>query len=283
MPTLLDQVQPLPAATTQPAAQSQPRAVFTSQVEDPIMQVRDLDFYYGSFRGLKKVNLDIARRKVTAFIGPSGCGKSTLLRTFNRMFDLYPGQRAEGQILIRGKNILDADQDVNLLRAKVGMVFQKPTPFPMTIFENIAFGVRLYESMDARAMEERVEWALRKAALWDEVKDKLNQSGLSLSGGQQQRLCIARMVAVKPEVLLLDEPTSALDPISTAKVEELVNELKSDYTIAIVTHNMQQAARISDYTAYMYLGELVEFGKTDEIFIKPKKKETEDYITGRFG
>jgi phosphate transport system ATP-binding protein len=257
--------------------------VFTSQVEDPIMQVRDLDFYYGSFRGLKKVNLDIARRKVTAFIGPSGCGKSTLLRTFNRMFDLYPGQRAEGQILIRGKNILDADQDVNLLRAKVGMVFQKPTPFPMTIFENIAFGVRLYESMDARAMEERVEWALRKAALWDEVKDKLNQSGLSLSGGQQQRLCIARMVAVKPEVLLLDEPTSALDPISTAKVEELVNELKSDYTIAIVTHNMQQAARISDYTAYMYLGELVEFGKTDEIFIKPKKKETEDYITGRFG
>jgi phosphate transport system ATP-binding protein len=282
MPTLLDQAQPLPAAA-QAATQAQARAVFTSQVEDPIMQVRDLDFYYGKFRGLKKVNLDIARRKVTAFIGPSGCGKSTLLRTFNRMFDLYPGQRAEGQILIRGKNILDADQDVNLLRAKVGMVFQKPTPFPMTIFENIAFGVRLYESMDARTMEERVEWALRKAALWDEVKDKLGQSGLSLSGGQQQRLCIARMVAVKPEVLLLDEPTSALDPISTAKVEELVNELKSDYTIAIVTHNMQQAARISDYTAYMYLGELVEFGKTDEIFIKPKKKETEDYITGRFG
>jgi phosphate transport system ATP-binding protein len=205
------------------------------------------------------------------------------LRTFNRMFDLYPGQRAEGQILVRGQNVLDAGQDVNLLRAKVGMVFQKPTPFPMTIFENIAFGVRLYESLDARAMEERVEWALRKAALWDEVKEKLGQSGLSLSGGQQQRLCIARMVAVKPEVLLLDEPTSALDPISTAKVEELVNELKADYTIAIVTHNMQQAARISDYTAYMYLGELIEFGKTDEIFIKPKKKETEDYITGRFG
>ena len=279
MPAVLDHANP--AATASSAAHG--RAAFTSQIEDPIMQVRDLDFYYGKFRGLKKVNIDVARRKVTAFIGPSGCGKSTLLRTFNRMFDLYPGQRAEGQILIRGKNILDADQDVNLLRAKVGMVFQKPTPFPMTIFENIAFGVRLYESMDARAMEERVEWALRKAALWEEVKDKLGQSGLSLSGGQQQRLCIARMVAVKPEVLLLDEPTSALDPISTAKVEELVNELKADYTIAIVTHNMQQAARISDYTAYMYLGELVEFGKTDEIFIKPKKKETEDYITGRFG
>jgi phosphate transport system ATP-binding protein len=199
------------------------------------------------------------------------------------MFDLYPGQRAEGRIIVRGENILDAGQDVNLLRAKIGMVFQKPTPFPMTIFENIAFGVRLYESLDARALEERVEWALRKAALWDEVKEKLTQSGLSLSGGQQQRLCIARMVAVKPEVLLLDEPTSALDPISTAKVEELVNELKAEYTIAIVTHNMQQAARISDYTAYMYLGELIEFGKTDEIFIKPRKKETEDYITGRFG
>ncbi len=284
MPTLLDASRSRPAATAAaPAATSQPRAAFQSQVEDPIMQIRDLDFYYGKFKGLKKVNLDIARRKVTAFIGPSGCGKSTLLRTFNRMFDLYPGQRAEGQILIRGKNVLDADQDVNLLRAKIGMVFQKPTPFPMTIFENIAFGVRLYESLDARAMEERVEWALRKAALWDEVKEKLDQSGLSLSGGQQQRLCIARMVAVKPEVLLLDEPTSALDPISTAKVEELVNELKADYTIVIVTHNMQQAARISDYTAYMYLGELIEFGKTDEIFIKPRKKETEDYITGRFG
>jgi len=282
MPTLLGQAQPMPA-TMPPAAAVQTRSAFTSQIEDSIMQIRDLDFYYGKFRGLKKVNLDIARRKVTAFIGPSGCGKSTLLRTFNRMFDLYPGHRAEGQILLRGSNILGPEQDVNLLRAKVGMVFQKPTPFPMTIFENIAFGVRLYESLDARAMEERVEWALRKAALWDEVKDKLNQSGLSLSGGQQQRLCIARMVAVKPEVLLLDEPTSALDPISTAKVEELVNELKSDYTIVIVTHNMQQAARISDYTAYMYLGELIEFGKTDEIFIKPKKKETEDYITGRFG
>jgi phosphate transport system ATP-binding protein len=247
------------------------------------LQVRNLSFFYGKFQGLKGVSLDIARNCVTAFIGPSGCGKSTLLRTFNRMFDLYPGQRAEGEILFNGRNILDPHQDVNLLRAKVGMVFQKPTPFPMTIYENIAFGVRLYESLSKSDMDERVEWALRKAALWEEVKNKLDQSGLSLSGGQQQRLCIARMVAVKPEVLLLDEPTSALDPISTAKIEELVNELKSDYTIAIVTHNMQQAARISDYTAYMYLGELVEFGQTDEIFVKPKKKATEDYITGRFG
>ncbi|MBN9427966.1 MAG: phosphate ABC transporter ATP-binding protein PstB [Burkholderiales bacterium] len=247
------------------------------------IQVRDLSFYYGKFQGLKSVSLDILRNKVTAFIGPSGCGKSTLLRTFNRMFDLYPNQRAQGEIRFNGRNVLDADQDVNLLRAKIGMVFQKPTPFPMTIFENIAFGVRLYEKLPARQMQERIEWALRKAALWDEVKDKLGQSGLSLSGGQQQRLCIARMVAVRPEVLLLDEPTSALDPISTAKIEELVNELKNEYTIAIVTHNMQQAARISDYTAYMYLGELIEFGKTDELFIKPKKKATEDYITGRFG
>ena len=247
------------------------------------LKVRNLDFYYGKFQGLKKVNMDIAKGKVTAFIGPSGCGKSTLLRTFNRMFDLYPGQRAEGEIVLNGRNILAKEQDVNLLRAKVGMVFQKPTPFPMTIFENIAFGVRLYENLNARDMAERVEWSLRKAALWDEVKEKLNQSGLSLSGGQQQRLCIARTVAVKPEVLLLDEPTSALDPISTAKVEELVNELKADYTIAIVTHNMQQAARISDFTAYMYLGELIEFGETNQIFIKPSKKATEDYITGRFG
>ena len=247
------------------------------------MQIRDLSFYYGKFQGLKNVSLDIARNKVTAFIGPSGCGKSTLLRTFNRMFDLYPGQRAEGRILFNGRNVLAPDVDVNLLRAKVGMVFQKPTPFPMTIFENIAFGVRLYEKLSKTEMEERVEWALRKAALWEEVKNKLEQSGLSLSGGQQQRLCIARMVAVRPEVLLLDEPTSALDPISTAKVEELINELKHEYTIAIVTHNMQQAARISDYTAYMYLGELIEFGQTDQLFIKPKKKATEDYITGRFG
>ena len=248
-----------------------------------VIEVRDLSFFYGKFQGLTEVSLDIARNRVTAFIGPSGCGKSTLLRTFNRMFDLYPNQRAVGEIRFNGRNILDPSQDVNLLRAKVGMVFQKPTPFPMTIFENIAVGVRLYESLAGDAMQARVEWALRMAALWEEVKGKLGQSGLSLSGGQQQRLCIARMVAVKPEVLLLDEPTSALDPISTAKVEELVNELKDEYTIAIVTHNMQQAARISDYTAYMYLGELVEFGRTDEIFIKPKKKATEDYITGRFG
>ena len=254
-----------------------------SSGSDAILQVRNLDFYYGKFQGLKKINLDIRPKQVTAFIGPSGCGKSTLLRTFNRMFDLYPGQRAEGEILFHGKNILAPEQDVNLLRARIGMVFQKPTPFPMTIFENIAFGIRLYENLDRQTLNDRVEWALRKAALWNEVKDKLDASGLSLSGGQQQRLCIARMVAVRPEVLLLDEPTSALDPISTAKVEELVNELKTDYTIAIVTHNMQQAARISDNTAYMYLGELVEFGKTDEIFIKPRRKETEDYITGRFG
>ncbi len=247
------------------------------------LQVRNLNFYYGQFQGLKNVNLDIARHKVTAFIGPSGCGKSTLLRTFNRMYDLYPGQRAEGEILFQGNNVLDKKQDLNLLRAKVGMVFQKPTPFPMSIYENIAFGVRLYERLNRADMDERVEWALKKAALWGEVKEKLHQSGLSLSGGQQQRLCIARAIAVKPEVILLDEPTSALDPISTAKVEELVDELKSEYTIAIVTHNMQQAARISDYTAYMYLGELIEFGITDQIFIKPKKKETEDYITGRFG
>ncbi len=249
----------------------------------PKIKIRNLDFFYGSFQGLKQINLDINEGMVTAFIGPSGCGKSTLLRTLNRMYDLYPGQRATGEILLNGRNVLDADQDVNALRAKVGMVFQKPTPFPMSIYENIACGVRLYESLSRADMDNRVEWALRKAALWDEVKGKLNQSGLSLSGGQQQRLCIARGVAVKPEVLLLDEPTSALDPISTAKVEELVHELKSEYTIAIVTHNMQQAARVSDYTAYMYLGEMVEFGLTDEIFIKPKRKETEDYITGRVG
>jgi len=252
-------------------------------VPPPVIEVRNLSFFYGKFQGLSGVSLDIARNRVTAFIGPSGCGKSTLLRTFNRMFDLYPNQRAVGEIRFNGRDVLDPSQDVNLLRAKIGMVFQKPTPFPMTIFENVAFGVRLYESLSGDAMHERVEWALRKAALWEEVKDKLGQSGLSLSGGQQQRLCIARMVAVKPEVLLLDEPTSALDPISTAKIEELVNELKHEYSIAIVTHNMQQAARISDYTAYMYLGELVEFGSTDEIFVKPRKKATEDYITGRFG
>ena len=247
------------------------------------IEVRNLNFFYGSFQGLKKINLDIEQGKVTAFIGPSGCGKSTLLRTLNRMYDLYPGQRAEGEINFYGQNILEPGLDLNLLRSRIGMVFQKPTPFPMSIYENIAFGVRLYEKLTRSEMDERVEWALNKAALWSEVKDKLNQSGLSLSGGQQQRLCIARGVAVKPSVILLDEPTSALDPISTGKVEELIHELKNDYTIAIVTHNMQQAARVSDYTAYMYLGSLIEYGKTDEIFIKPKRKETEDYITGRFG
>ncbi|HWU97765.1 MAG TPA: phosphate ABC transporter ATP-binding protein PstB [Oxalicibacterium sp.] len=247
------------------------------------LEIQNLNFYYGAFQGLKNINLDIHDKKVTAFIGPSGCGKSTLLRTFNRMYDLYPGQRAEGKIMYHGANILEASQDVNMLRAKVGMVFQKPTPFPMSIYDNIAFGVRLYENLPKGEMDERVEWALNKAALWTEVKDKLNKSGLSLSGGQQQRLCIARGVAVKPDVLLLDEPTSALDPISTAKIEELISELKGDYTIAIVTHNMQQAARCSDYTAYMYLGELVEFGETDQIFMNPAKKDTQDYITGRFG
>jgi phosphate transport system ATP-binding protein len=247
------------------------------------IEISGLNFFYGKTQSLKNVSLDIHDKQVTAFIGPSGCGKSTLLRTLNRMYDLYPGQRAEGQILYRGRNVLEPGVDVNMLRAKVGMVFQKPTPFPMSIYDNIAFGVRLYENLSKGAMDERVEWALKKAALWDEVKDKLAKSGLSLSGGQQQRLCIARGVAVKPDVLLLDEPTSALDPISTAKIEELISELKQDYTITIVTHNMQQAARCSDYTAYMYLGELVEFGETDQLFMNPARKETQDYITGRFG
>jgi phosphate transport system ATP-binding protein len=247
------------------------------------ISVRKLNFYYGKFCALKGINLDIPQNKVTAFIGPSGCGKSTLLRVFNRMFELYPEQRAEGEVLLDGENLLTSKEDVALLRAKVGMVFQKPTPFPMSIFDNIAFGIKLFDSLSATDMEERVEWALRKAALWNEVKDKLKQSGSSLSGGQQQRLCIARGIAIKPEVLLLDEPCSALDPISTAKVEELITELKDDYTVVIVTHNMQQAARCSDYTAYMYLGDLVEFGATEQMFFQPKRKETEDYITGRFG
>src|SRR5574343_1201114 len=247
------------------------------------LQVKNLNFYYGAFHALQNINMNIPAGKVTAFIGPSGCGKSTLLRIFNRMFELYPNLRAEGELLLDGKNILGRDIDVNLLRAKVGMVFQKPTPFPMSIYDNIAFGVRMHERLTNREMGDRVEWALTKAALWDEVKDKLNQPGTGLSGGQQQRLCIARGVAVKPQVLLLDEPTSALDPISTMRIEELIHELKREFTIAIVTHNMQQAARVSDFTAYMYLGELVEFGKTDEIFIKPKDTRTEDYITGRMG
>ncbi|MES1998748.1 MAG: phosphate ABC transporter ATP-binding protein PstB [Pseudomonadota bacterium] len=247
------------------------------------ISLRNLNFYYGKALALKNINLEIPERQVTAFIGPSGCGKSTLLRTMNRMYDLYPGQRAEGEILLDGDNILEKGTDLNKLRARVGMVFQKPTPFPMSIYDNIAFGIKLYESMKRSAMDERVEWALKKAALWNEVKDKLNQSGYSLSGGQQQRLCIARGIAVKPDVLLLDEPASALDPISTARIEELVHELKTDYTIAIVTHNMQQAARVSDFTAYMYLGEMIEFGKTDLVFTNPKQKATEDYITGKFG
>jgi len=249
----------------------------------PKLSVRNLNFYYGKFHALKDINLDIPKNQVTAFIGPSGCGKSTLLRVFNRMFELYPDQRAEGQVLLDGENLLTSKQDVALLRAKIGMVFQKPTPFPMSIFDNIAFGIKLFDSLSTTDLEERVEWALRKAALWGEVKDKLKQSGSSLSGGQQQRLCIARGIAIKPEVILLDEPCSALDPISTAKIEELIVELKADYTVVIVTHNMQQAARCSDNTAYMYLGDLVEFGATEQLFFKPTRKETEDYITGRFG
>jgi phosphate transport system ATP-binding protein len=247
------------------------------------ISIRNLDFYYGRFHALKGINLDIPEKKVTAFIGPSGCGKSTLLRTFNRMYELYPEQRAEGEVVVDGENLLTSRMDVALIRARIGMVFQKPTPFPMSIYDNIAFGVRLFENLGRKDMDDRVEWALRKAALWPEVRDKLGQGGASLSGGQQQRLCIARGIAIKPEVLLLDEPCSALDPISTARIEELIAELKEDYTVVIVTHNMQQAARCSDYTAYMYLGDLVEVGETEQIFFKPRRKETEDYITGRFG
>lgn len=269
--------------TSSPAAALQ-KGDEGERVKSPTkIQARNLSFYYGKFHAIKNVNLEIPQNRVTAFIGPSGCGKSTLLRMFNRMYELYPDQRAEGEILLDGQNILTNKVDVALIRAKIGMVFQKPTPFPMSIFDNIAFGIRLYEKLPKSELSDRVEWALRKTALWDEVKDKLGQSGMSLSGGQQQRLCIARGIAIKPDVLLLDEPTSALDPISTAKVEELVIELKKDYTVAIVTHNMQQAARVSDYTAYMYMGELIEFGETSQIFLKPKKQETEDYITGRFG
>jgi phosphate transport system ATP-binding protein len=256
-------------------------------VIDPVIPVKidalNLNFYYGQHHALKNVNLPIACNRVTAFIGPSGCGKSTLLRIFNRMYDLYPGQRVEGRVLLDSSNILDPKLDLNLLRARVGMVFQKPTPFPMTIYENIAFGIRLYERLPKSEMGDRVEKALRDGALWNEVKDKLNASGLSLSGGQQQRLCIARTVAVRPEVILFDEPCSALDPISTAKIEELIDELKRHYTIAIVTHNMQQAARVSDYTAFMYLGEMIEFGPTNKLFTSPLDRRTQDYITGRFG
>jgi phosphate transport system ATP-binding protein len=247
------------------------------------VSIRHLNFYYGAYRALADNNVNLYQNKVTAFIGPSGCGKSTLLRVLNRIYEIYPNQRAEGEVLLDGENILNPNQDLNLLRARIGMVFQKPTPFPMTIYDNIGFGLRLYEQLPKAELDARVEEALRRAALWDEVKDKLDASGLSLSGGQQQRLCIARTIAIRPEVILLDEPCSALDPISTAKIEELIDVLKRDYTIAIVTHNMQQAARTSDYTAFMYLGELVEFDNTTQIFTNPKLERTQDYITGRFG
>ncbi len=271
-------------AVTLQAPVVKPRASSgNSVIENPKLSIHELNFYYGRFHALRDINMDIAERQVTAFIGPSGCGKSTLLRTFNRIYGLYPDQRATGVIMLDGRNILDRDQDLNFLRAKIGMVFQKPTPFPMSVFENIAFGVRLYERLSRVKMQERVEWALRKAALWEEVKDKLHQGGTRLSGGQQQRLCIARAIAVKPEILLLDEPASALDPLSTLKIEELIAELKADYTIVIVTHNMQQAARVSDYTAFMYLGSLVEYADTSTLFTNPSLKQTEDYITGRYG
>jgi phosphate transport system ATP-binding protein len=265
-------------ATTHASSTPESRAGLSDKIA-----IRNLEFFYGDNRALKNITLPLYANKATAFIGPSGCGKSTLLRVLNRMYDLYPGQRATGQVIFDGQNLLDADVDLNLLRARIGMVFQKPTPFPMTIYENIAFGIRLYERLPKSEMEARVEQALRRAALWEEVKDKLNANGLSLSGGQQQRLCIARTVAVRPEVILFDEPCSALDPISTAKIEELIDELKADYTITIVTHNMQQAARVSEYTAFMYLGELVEFDETNKIFTSPSDRRTQDYITGRFG
>jgi len=264
----------VPAVTHTPSA----RSGFAEKVT-----IRDLDFFYGDFRALKSISLPLYQNKATAFIGPSGCGKSTLLRVLNRMYDLYPNQRATGEVVLDGDNILSPKQDLNLLRARIGMVFQKPTPFPMTIYENIAFGIRLYEKLPKSEMDGRVETSLRRAALWDEVKDKLNANGLSLSGGQQQRLCIARTVAVRPEVILFDEPCSALDPISTAKIEELIDELTNDYTIVIVTHNMQQAARVSEFTAFMYLGELIEFDDTSKIFTSPGDRRTQDYITGRFG
>jgi phosphate transport system ATP-binding protein len=269
---------PLPALTI-PA--DKPRAAVVTG--EPKIAIKDLRFFYRDSMAVKGVSMSFHDKRVTAIIGPSGCGKSTVLRCLNRIYQLYPDQRATGEVLIDGKNILDAGVDLNLLRAKVGMVFQKPTPFPMSIYDNIAFGVRLYEKLPAQDLDVRVEQALRRAALWDEVKDKLKESGLSLSGGQQQRLCIARAIAVKPEVLLLDEPASALDPLSTQRIEELIAELKSDYCIVIVTHNMQQAARSSDYTAFMYLGELVEFDETEAMFTHPKMRQTEDYITGRFG
>ena len=268
------------AAVSAPVVTHAP--VDASGLEERI-SIRGLNFYYGDHKALKNISLPLYAGKVTAFIGPSGCGKSTLLRVLNRMYDLYPNQRAEGHVSLDGEDILSPKQDLNLLRARIGMVFQKPTPFPMSIYENIAFGIRLYEKLSRSELDQRVEIALRRAALWDEVKDKLSANGLSLSGGQQQRLCIARTVAVKPEVILFDEPCSALDPISTAKIEELIDELKSDYTIVIVTHNMQQAARVSDFTAFMYLGEIIEFDSTTTVFTAPHDRRTQDYITGRFG
>jgi phosphate transport system ATP-binding protein len=267
---------------TDPDGQGRPAAAPREELVEKI-SIRNLDFYYDKSHALKSVTLPLYDKRVTAFIGPSGCGKSTLLRVLNRMYDLYPKQRATGEVLLDGKNILLPSQDLNLLRAQVGMVFQKPTPFPMSIYDNIAFGVRLYERLGQAEMNERVEAALRRAALWNEVKDKLKDSGLSLSGGQQQRLCIARGIAVKSSVLLLDEPCSALDPISTSKIEELMDELKNEYCIVIVTHNMQQAARSSDFTAFMFLGELIEYGPTEVIFTNPKNEQTQGYITGRFG
>jgi phosphate transport system ATP-binding protein len=274
----MSEIQLSSATTVPPAVAAQAPVSGKSKIA-----IKNLDFYYGDSKALKNINLDLIDRTVTAFIGPSGCGKSTLLRILNRMYDLYPGQRATGDVMLDGQNILSPGVDMNLLRARVGMVFQKPTPFPMSIYDNIAFGIRLYENLPKSEMDGRVEKALRGAALWNEVKDKLDASGQSLSGGQQQRLCIARTVAIRPEVILFDEPCSALDPISTAKIEELIDELSSDYTIAIVTHNMQQAARVSDKTAFMYLGELIEFDETNRIFTAPSEQKTQDYITGRFG
>jgi phosphate transport system ATP-binding protein len=272
----------VPMRTTTTSAA--PAALAASAAGEQVkVLIKDLNFYYDKYHALKTISLSLYDRKVTAFVGPSGCGKSTLLRVLNRMYELYPKQRAVGEVMVDGENILAPGQDLNMLRAKIGMVFQKPTPFPMSIYDNIAFGIRLYERLPQAEMDERVESALQRAALWNEVKDKLRQSGLGLSGGQQQRLCIARAIAVQPTILLLDEPCSALDPISTQKIEELITELKTDYTIAIVTHNMQQAARASDYTAFMYLGEIIEFNQTPVIFTRPEKKQTEDYVTGRFG
>jgi phosphate transport system ATP-binding protein len=268
-----------PAAAPAPTHQSMPVAGSAATK----MVARDLNFYYGDFHAVKNIQLDIPERRVTALIGPSGCGKSTLLRVFNRIYAIYPKQLAHGEVLLDGENILDPGYPLNRLRSKVGMVFQKPVPFPMSIFDNVAYAIGHHEKLARKAMEERVEQALRHAALWDEVKDKLKQNGLGLSGGQQQRLCIARAIALRPEVLLLDEPTSALDPIATGKIEQLIHELKNEFTIVIVTHNMQQAARVSDYTAFMYLGELIEYGVTETMFTKPTRKQTEDYITGRFG